>query len=252
MAHTGTTSAPHDDAGLPATAFFTTRSGGVSAQPYASLNLADHVGDDAAAVERNRGIVSARAGAPVTFLRAAHGIDVAQVTPATSDVPYADVLITTTAGVALGAIAADCAPVLLHDATTGAVAAVHCGREGLYLGVMDVAVSALLDLGNGRDAARLSASIGPTICGLCYEVPADMLERVAARHPAARATTRTGTPALDIPAAIEDRLAGLGVPTVVRSAVCTLEDHRYFSHRRDGVTGRHAGVIACAGPAAIA
>lgn len=250
-----------DDAGLSVAAFFTQRSGGVSVAPYATLNVADHVGDDAEAVTRNRGIVSAFAGAPVTFLRAAHGIEVAHITrenalAAAAEVPYADVLVATEAGVALGAIAADCAPVLIHDSASGAVTAVHCGREGLFLGVIDVAVGSLLGLRDaqiaGIGATGLNASIGPAICGRCYEVPGQMLERVASRHPAARSTTRWGTPALDIPTAIETRLAGLGVGSVVRSAVCTLEDDNYFSHRRDGVTGRHAGVIVCAGPAPIA
>lgn len=238
---------PAADAGLPVTAFFTERAGGVSLAPYASLNLADHVGDDAVAIERNRGIVSARAGASVTYLKADHGIAVARIAHPGGSIPRADVLVTTEAGVALGAIAADCAPVLIHDGASGAVAAVHCGREGLFLGVIDAAVAAVIDLRGRRSSGMLTASIGPAICGRCYEVPLDMRERVAARHPAARSSTRKGTPALDIPRAIESRLAELGFGEVVRSVVCTYEDARYFSHRRDGVTGRHAGVIVCAG-----
>lgn len=238
------------DAGLAVTAFFTARAGGVSLAPFEALNVADHVGDDQVAVGRNRDLVSERAGRPVTFLRAAHGIGVAHVTSASQEVPLADVLVATEPGVAIAAIAADCAPVLIHDAASGAVAAVHCGREGLFLGVIDAAVAALLDLRIGRtDVAALTASIGPAICGRCYEVPVEMRERVASRHPAARSTTRRGTPALDIPRAIESRLAELGLGEVVRSRVCTCEDDRYFSHRRDGLTGRQAGVIVCAGRA---
>ncbi|WP_061964532.1 polyphenol oxidase family protein [Demequina aurantiaca] len=237
------------DAGLPVTAFFTTRAGGVSLAPYQSLNVADHVGDDAVAVERNRGIVSERAGAPVRFLNAAHGIAVGHVTAQTRTLPLADVLVASEAGVALGAIAADCAPVLIHDGASGAVAAVHCGREGLYRGVIDAAMAAIFDLRGGwSDGALLTASIGPSICGRCYEVPVEMRERVASRHPAARASTRQGTAALDIPRAIESRLAEFGFGDVVRSTSCTFEDESYFSHRRDGVTGRHAGVIVCEGP----
>ncbi|WP_062207897.1 polyphenol oxidase family protein [Demequina oxidasica] len=237
------------DAGLPVTAFFTTRAEGVSLAPYESLNVADHVGDDAHAVQRNRRIVSERAGVPVAFLNAAHGIAVEHVTAQTQTLPLADVLVATDAGVALGAIAADCAPVLIHDGASGAVAAVHCGREGLYRGVIDAAIAAIFDLRGGwSDGALLTASIGPSICGRCYEVPLDMRERVASRHPAARASTRQGTAALDIPRAIESRLAEFGFGEIVRSAACTYEDELYFSHRREGVTGRQAGVIVCEGP----
>lgn len=234
-------------ADLPVTAFFTSRTGGVSAPPYSELNLATHVGDTAAAVRRNRAIVSEYAGAPVTFLNAAHGIDVARVTAgAVTALPFADILVTTVPGVALGAIAADCAPVLLHDAATGAVAAVHCGREGLYAGVIEEGVGALTEL-RPRPSSNslLSASIGPAICGQCYEVPEQLQVRVATRHPAAASVTRAGTSALDIPHAIAVRLGELGVGSVTGGATCTREDPRYFSHRRDGVTGRHAGVVVC-------
>lgn len=238
------------DAGLPVKAFFTQRSGGVSLAPFHSLNVADHVGDAPTAVQRNRGIVSAWAGAHVAFLTAVHGIAVARVTSVdrAAEPAPADVLVTTVRGVALGAIAADCAPVLLYDGASGGVAAVHCGREGLYEGVVDAAVTALLDLrACDSSTGMMAASIGPTICGRCYEVPLALSERVATRHPLARSMTHTGTPALDLPAAIEARLRELGVGNVVSSGVCTLEDTRYFSHRRDGTTGRHAGVIVCEG-----
>src|SRR5690554_3080233 len=108
------------DAALPVRAFFTTRRGGVSDAPYESLNLAVHVGDDPAAVATNRQRVSEHAGAPVSFLTAEHGTTVAHVTVPGEQPPTADALVTPVPGVALAAIAADCAPVLLHDAGTGA------------------------------------------------------------------------------------------------------------------------------------
>lgn len=235
------------DAGLPVRAFFTARVGGHSAPPYASLNLAVHVGDRDDAVARNRAEVARRAGAPVTFLDAEHGIRVAEVTAPDPAPAPADVLVTRTPGVALAAIAADCVPVLLHDSATGAVAAAHAGREGVYAGVIDAAVAALLDMRPGR-ATRgvITAAIGPAICGRCYEVPAELRARVAARHPAAHAVTRAGTPSLDLPRAVEVRLGELGAE-VIRHRSCTAEDPAYFSHRRDGVTGRFAGVVVCEG-----
>lgn len=231
-------------AGLGVRAFFTSREGGESTAPYDSWNLAVHVGDDPDTVARNRALVSDQAGAPVSFLTAEHGIRVARVQEPGAVPPPADVLVTTTPGVALGAIAADCVPVLMHDQTSGAVAAAHIGREGLFRGTLDAAVAALLDIRGGwRHRGHMHASIGPSICGRCYEVPADMRDQVASRHPIARSTTSWGTPALDLPRAAEVRLAQLGFTQIMRHRACTLEDPRWFSHRRDGVTGRHAGVI---------
>lgn len=232
------------DAGLPVRAFFTTRAGGHSQAPYASLNVATHVGDNPEHVALNRAVVSEVAGVPVSFLNATHGLDVAWVTSPGEEPPPADVLITTTPGVGIAAIAADCVPVLLHDAETGAVAAVHAGRPGLYAGAIDAAMAALIDLrGWATTTVSISATIGPSICGRCYEVPEDMRAEVAERHPSAFATTSWGTAALDLPRAVQTRLSELGLRDITTIPVCTLEDDRVFSHRRDGVTGRHAGVI---------
>lgn len=235
------------DAGLAVPAFFTERSGGASLGDYASLNVADHVGDTPVHVAANRATVEFQAGVPVSFLKAEHGIRVATVTAAGEEPPPADVLVTHTPGVAIATIAADCVPVLLHDEASGAVAAVHAGREGVYSGVVDAAVAAILDYRGGwKVPGRLHASIGPAICGRCYEVPAQMRARVTQRHPSALSTTSQGTPALDLPRAVEVRLGELGFTHIVRSPVCTFEDARWFSHRRDGTTGRFAGVIRCA------
>ena len=234
------------DAGLPVRAFFTTREGGVSPAPYESLNVATHVGDDPALVERNRAAVAEHAGASVTFLHAEHGIRVHQVTSPDAAVPPADVLVTAVPGIAVAAIAADCVPLLLHDAATGAVAAAHIGRRGLWAGAVDAAFGALLDLRRTSASPTLiSASVGPGICGRCYEVPIGMRCEVAERHPTAASTTSWGTPALDIPRAIETRLGELGVGYLVKHPACTYEDAAFFSHRREGVTGRQCGVVVC-------
>lgn len=232
------------DAGLPVRAFFTTRTGGVSDKPYDSLNVATHVGDDPEAVAANRQRVSDAAGARVSFLNAEHGIRVAWVTEPGQQPPPADVLITTTPGVALGTIAADCVPVLLHDQASGAVLAIHAGRPGVYAGAIDAAMATLIDLrGRGTSRDVVSAAIGPAVCGRCYEVPEQMRAEVSERHRSAFSTTSWRTPALDLPRAIEARLGELGVRTIVRVPACTREDPRFFSHRRDGLTGRFAGVI---------
>jgi YfiH family protein len=236
------------DAGLPVRAFFTDREGGVSDAPYDSLNLAEHVGDAPAAVAANRKVLAELAGAPVTFMDPQHGAVVAHIAKPGDTAPPADILVTLTPGVALVTIAADCVPVLVHDPVSGAVAAAHIGRMGLHNGAVDNLVAAVADTrGAWGEVRTITAVIGPAICGKCYEVPEAMRTLVAERHPAAFSTTKWGTPALDLPRAIESRMAHLGI-TVVRHAQCTFEDPNLFSHRMDGVTGRQSGVIVCEGP----
>jgi YfiH family protein len=234
------------DAGLDVSAFFTSREGGVSLAPFASLNVAFHVGDEADSVAANRKLIEAKVGAPVSFMVPEHGITVALIAVAGEVPPPADVLVTTTSGVALASQAADCVPVLLHDSASGSVAAIHAGREGIHAGVLDAAVAALLDIRGGWAVSGvMSASIGPAICGRCYEVPGELRERVAERHPIATASTSWGKPALDLPRAVETRLGELGFTHLTRHHACTFEDPAFFSHRRDGSTGRQASVIVC-------
>lgn len=237
------------DALLPVRAFFTDRNQGKSSAPFDRLNLAEHVGDDPVAVAANRAMVEANAGAPVVFMRPEHGAQVAVLGREYLDgreAPTADVLVTSVQGLGLATLAADCVPLLIHDGISGAVAAAHVGREGLRKGVLDAAIAALGDMGKGsvgHDA--ITASIGPAICGQCYEVSADVQARLAGLHPAAIAKTSWVTPSLDLPRAVEVRLAQLGVGHVIRSSACTFEDESLFSYRRDHVTGRHSGVVVC-------
>ncbi len=237
------------DARLPVRAFFTDRHGGVSPAPFDALNLAEHVGDDPMAVAANRSIVEHTAGGPVVFMRPEHGAQVAVLGDeylAGSTAPVADVLVTTVAGVGLATLAADCVPLLIHDGLSGAVAAAHIGREGLSKGVVDAAFAALVDIrGGGLHLERVSASIGPAICGSCYEVSASMQASVAILHPTAVARTRRGSHSLDLPGAVATRLAHLGLTHIVEHGGCTFEDSTLFSYRRDQVTGRQAGVIVC-------
>ena len=118
------------------------------------------------------------------------------------------------------------------------LAVVHAGRPGVASGVVPAAVARMRELG----AAGLSAWIGPSVCGRCYEVPEDMRDDVAARVPAAWCTTSRGTPGLDLPAAVRSQLQDAGV-RVEYSGGCTLEDDQLFSYRRDPNTGRFAGLV---------
>ena len=107
----------------------------------------------------------------------------------------------------------------------------------------DPAEVRLLAVSKTWPAADVEALLGPAVCGLDYEVPAHMQAEVARVAPASAVRTRTGTPGLDLRAGIAEVLRGAGVRQVVHDPRCTVEDPRLFSHRRDGVTGRQAGVV---------
>lgn len=223
----------------------TDRAGGVSSGPYGSFNLGDHVGDDAAAVGENRRLAAARvAGRPdgervwaVRYMRQVHGDRVALVR-GDGPPPEADALVTDEPGLALAVLVADCVPVLLE--APGLVAVAHAGRRGTETGVVGHAVTAMRRLGDPM--AEVIATIGPSICGKCYEVPAAMRDEVAAVVPEATSTTRAGTPALDLRAGLVAQLRAAGVERISVDERCTAEDPSLFSYRRDGVTGRFAGL----------
>jgi YfiH family protein len=233
----------HVDLGPGVTAAVTTRAGGVSGGPYASLNLGPHVGDRPAAVRANREAVAARLGLPVVYVNQVHGADVATVTGAEREgLADADALVTAVPGVALAVMVADCLPILLADAVAGVVAAVHAGRRGLAVGVVPAALEAMLRLGAGPSDVR--AYLGPAICGACYEVGEALRDEAAAAVPEAAGTTSWGTPSIDLAAGARAQLLAAGVGRVDVAGQCTREDDRFFSYRRDGATGRFAGVVA--------
>ena len=220
----------------------TSRLGGTSRPPYASFNLGLHVGDDPGAVRANRARLARATGlTPDRFvwMEQVHGASVQAVDgPRSERVPATDGLLTATPDLALVVLVADCVPVLL--ASSRVVAAVHAGRAGAAAGVVPAAVTAMVDL--GADLAGTDALLGPAVCGACYEVPAAMRDEVEAALPGSATTTRRGTPGLDLRAGLARQLTGLGVVRVVIDSRCTAEDPELFSYRRDGVTGRQAGV----------
>jgi len=213
---------------------FTTRRNGASLAPFESLNLAQHVGDDAESVATNRQLLAKITG-PVQFMNQVHGDEVVEVKTLGDD-PTADALITTVPGIALAVMVADCIPLLLSS--SGVVGAVHVGRRGLMNSVAIKAVEAMRALGAGQIHAQLGASI----CGRCYEVPQEMADEVTVKHPAASSLTNNLTPALDLPRALIADLVAIGV-TYEASPICTLENNEYFSYRRHNITGRNAGVV---------
>ena len=228
------------DLGTGVRAGFSSRRGGSSVAPYDTLNLGLVVGDDPATVTRNRAVLDDWVGTSVVYATQVHGTGVV-VLSAPADVGEADTLISTSPDVAVGVLVADCVPVLLADASAGVVAAVHAGRRGLAAGVLQTAVSAMVEA--GADVDRIRAATGPAISGRSYEVPAELRDEVAGVIPATFATTSWGTPALDLPAGVVAVLRGLGVRDVVVSDRDTYTDGDLYSFRRSARTGRFAGVV---------
>lgn len=207
-------------------------------------NLALHVGDDPADVRRRRGDLNLAAGLGgqgFRYMNQVHGNDVAMIAvgPA-GTAPTADAMVSR--GVPLAVMVADCVPVVLLGAPVNGGApvlgVVHAGRPGVASGVVPAAVTRMRDNGAGE----ISAWIGPSICGQCYEVPAAMRADVAQAVPETWCSTSRGMPGLDLPAGVRAQLEADGV-AVEHAGGCTLEDDRLFSYRRDSRTGRFAGLV---------
>lgn len=227
----------------------TTRSGGASAPPYDSLNLGDHVGDDPVAVATNRSRLASAVGlAPdhLIWMNQVHGdrvevVDGPRAPDAEGPFDATDALVTSTPGLALVVVTADCVPVLLGDARAGVVAAVHAGRVGAADGVVLRTVEVMLSA--GARAADISVLLGPAVSGANYEVPEEMAADVEARLPGSRTTTSTGKPGLDLRAGIARQLVSAGITAIDVDPRCTFADPALFSHRRGAPTGRLASLI---------
>jgi YfiH family protein len=211
--------------------FFTDRRGGESLGVYESLNLALHVGDDPSIVARNRAVIG-----DTQFMNQVHGDSVLVIDSVDAQTPTCDGLITTKPNLQLAVMVADCIPLLL--VSKEAVGAIHVGRAGLVNRIALKAIQVMRTAG----AIDIHAILGPSICGSCYEVPFEMQQEVMQEHPRAFATTRKGTPALDLPKALIADLVSVGV-SYEASTICTFEDELYFSHRRQNPTGRFAGIV---------
>ena len=220
---------------------FTSRRGGVSEGPFASLNLGKLTDDDPAAVDENRSRMAARLG--LTWDRCCYGRQVhrAGVRRATEppgpDRPFAeeDGQATALDDAAAVVFIADCLPVML--VADGAVAALHGGWRGLAGGIVAEGVTALRDVG-GR--GTVTAALGPSARGCCYEVGEEVHEHFAAYG------ARVGERNLDLAAVAVAQLRAAGVDEIHDTGLCTMcsDPSLFFSHRRDGgVTGRQAGVV---------
>ncbi|MDQ3563061.1 MAG: peptidoglycan editing factor PgeF [Pseudomonadota bacterium] len=221
----------------------TTRAGGMSLAPYDSFNLAGHTGDDPAAVRANRNALytALGTGAPPRWLEQQHGARV--IDPADPDAgPHADGTCTSAQGAVCAVLTADCLPVLLCDRDGTRVAALHCGWQGIARGIIEAGIAAMQ-----RPPSRLLAWLGPAIGPTVYEVGEEVREVF---------TSLTGTLAavfqpasaghwhLDLTGAARMLLEQHGVSSIYGNDRCTYtEADFFFSHRRDGVTGRMATCI---------
>ncbi len=228
------------------------RAGGVSVAPWDSLNLGGAVQDDPDAVARNRQRFEAAIGARPAWLRQVHGREVLRLTQ-DSTVPAAaaaaaDAAWTTEAGVACAVLVADCMPVLFAARDGRAVAAAHAGWRGLAAGVLDATLEALCR-GAGLAPADIVAWLGPCIGPRQFEVGADVLQafgRTAADAAFVERRRPDGSPRwlANLPMLAAQGLAAAGVADILIDGSCTVEDRsRFFSFRRDGLTGRMAAAV---------
>jgi YfiH family protein len=213
--------------------------------PFDTFNLGDHVGDDPGAVAANRRRLAKSIGLPadhVVWMNQVHGDHVVTVDgPVDGAVGDTDALVTAATGLALAVVTADCVPVLMADARTGVIAAVHAGRVGAQLGVVPRALEAMVAA--GARAEDISVLLGPAVGGHNYEVPAEMAGEVEAALPGSQTRTARGTPGLDLRAGIARQLTDLGVTAIAVDPRCTVDDRSLFSHRRDAPTGRLASLV---------
>ena len=219
----------------------TTRRGGVSGGPWASLNLGDHVGDDPAAVSANRAALRALLPAEPAWLRQVHGTVAVDAAPG-PETPEADAAWSRRPGRVCVVMTADCLPVLLCDRRGTVVAAAHAGWRGLLAGVLESTVAAMR-----APPGELLAWLGPAIGRRRFEVGEEVRNAFAAREAGAAAAFAPHGPGkwlCDLGELARRRLRGIGVTAVAGGDACTVEDgERYFSYRRDGKTGRMATLI---------
>lgn len=279
------------------TVVYTTRLGGLSTGDFGNLNLGGKSGDDPQAVLSNRIALSEAVNAQLSLVSQVHsgvavdvdsafeintpfGFDVSgthgDAGDAALQVKEADGQVTSQTGVALGMFAADCLPVLFADPVAGVIGAAHCGRRGLEKGVIGATVD-LMKL-KGADPDRIVATLGPRICGECYEVGDEIADTFTKRFPLTKTTTRFGGAGIDIAEAAMIDLAFAGVHNVVdsmprvhaateyleddaelaelcrtdgegpaelaerigdiRHSMCTLENPLWYSHRRAAKAGK--------------
>ena len=220
----------------------TTRHGGVSVAPYAGFNLATHVGDNPAAVAKNRALLTTLLNLPAepVWLEQVHGVAV--VNAASTQNFCADAAFTTEKNSVCTVMTADCLPVLICNRVGSKVAAAHAGWRGLHAGVIEAAIQALQETPD-----NILVWLGPAIGPQAFEVGEEVRAAFVSDLPqtaAAFKATKPGYWLADIYQLARLRLARIGVNQIYGGGLCTYTDHqRFYSYRRDGKTGRMASLI---------
>jgi YfiH family protein len=227
-------------------AAFTERGGGVSDPPYRSLNLGFNTGDRPENVAENRRRAVKALDVPgFASAEQVHGAEMVRVGDKKSGAGFdapggaiggADALAVTRDRLPVAVLVADCLPIALASSTEGCLVAVHAGWRSLAAGILDRAVGAF------HDPAGIAAAIGPAIGPCHYEVGEDVALAVGAGSPAGVVTERRdGKLFLDLAGTAARMLSAVGVRSIDRAGLCTAhEPRRFYSHRRDGTTGRQA------------
>jgi purine-nucleoside/S-methyl-5'-thioadenosine phosphorylase / adenosine deaminase len=221
----------------------TTRHGGTSRPPYDALNLAEHVGDEAVAVAANRVQLRQALQLPAmpAWLQQVHGVRVVNAAGVTAPVA-ADAAYALEPGVVCAVLTADCLPVLLCDRGGHAVAAAHAGWRGLAAGVIEQTIAAMPAPGG-----ELMAWLGPAISAAAYVVGEEVRDTFMSHDPMAETAFRPAADGrwhADLYRLARQRLQSQGVAAIHGGGFCTWQDPvRFYSYRRDGVTGRMASLI---------
>ncbi|MEJ1376977.1 MAG: peptidoglycan editing factor PgeF [Candidatus Sedimenticola sp. (ex Thyasira tokunagai)] len=226
-------------------ALTTTRRGGCSRAPYESLNLGTHVGDNPERVANNRALLRQQQGLPADplWLEQVHGCAVAECSSNERDLPIiADAAFSDRPDKVCAVMTADCLPLLLCNRSGTKVAAVHAGWRGLAAGVIEAAVNRFDEPGES-----ILAWLGPAIGPECFEVGGEVRERFLSIDQQNEAAFQKGAPGhwqADIYKLARIRLGNRGIGFIAGGDYCTVSDSdRFFSYRRDGVTGRMASLI---------
>lgn len=224
----------------------TLRTGGRSVLPWNSFNLGDHVGDDPASVTSNRAELRHHVPGEPLWLRQVHGVKVVDAGEAVLDAPEADAAFARQSNAVCVVMTADCLPVLFCDRAGTTVAAAHAGWRGLVSGVLEETIKAM-----AVPAGELLVWLGPAIGPQCFEVGDEVRAAFLADDPEAGEAFIPSMPGkwlADIYALARRRLRRSGVEQIHGGGLCTVTDReRFFSYRRDGVTGRMATLIWLAG-----
>lgn len=218
----------------------TTRTEGDSLSPFDSFNLGDHVGDDLPRVQANRDWLAQQLGCTPVWLEQVHGVNAVEAQPGTT--ATADASWSRTPGVACTIMSADCLPVLFADRAGTCVAAAHAGWRSLVGGVLEHTLAAMQ-----IEPAQAVVWLGPAIGPQVYEVGPEVREAFVAQHADTAAafapSARAGHWLADLYALARMRLAAAGVQAVYGGGFCTLSDPRFYSYRRNAVTGRMASLV---------